>query len=115
MRHLLCRSVVFLFFIAGFLTLEAAGQSPSDAAIPGDPIAFIGHGMLLDKNGNVIRADLDFMERAQDTYIAALRARLLEADRNAFDDQRAEFLRSNTIDRHNGMPGIDAFTETPGT
>lgn len=98
-----CSLAVLAILLSCLLSLQAIAQTPGTLTIVDDPVAFIGHGMLLDKNGKIIHPDLTFIEKAQDTYIKALRLRLSKVDRKDFDNRHAKFFKGKSIDRHNGM------------
>jgi hypothetical protein len=103
MRQTLRCTLITVSFIFAVLGVAINSQGQTNALIPDDPVAFIGHGMLIDRHGKIIRPDLDFLEKSQEIYIKALRDRLSEADRQTFDNQRATLLRDNTIDRRNRL------------
>lgn len=65
-----------------------------------EPIAFIGHGVMFDEQGNQIPATPDFIEKAQAFYIGKLSARLQPAQKKKFDTERARF--SETFKRSSG-------------
>src|SRR5215204_2844733 len=79
MRHSL-RFVLIVTFFSAVLGASTASLAQTKFTIPDDPVAFIGHGMLIDRHGNIIRPDVDFLEKTQEIYIKALRDRLPEAD-----------------------------------
>src|SRR5215207_8009814 len=97
------RFVLIVTLFSSVLGASTASLAQTKFTIPDDPVAFIGHGMLIDRHGNIIRPDVDFLEKTQEIYIKALRDRLPEAGRKTFDNQRATLFRDNTIDRRNGL------------
>jgi von Willebrand factor type A domain len=104
MRYVLhCGLAVLAILFSCALSIQAVAQTPSTLTIVDDPVAFIGHGMFFDKGGKIIRPDLTFIEKAQDTYIQVLRLRLSKIDRQDFDNRYAKFFRGKAIDHHNGM------------
>src|SRR5581483_138826 len=98
LRHLFLASI-----LSCALSLQSSAETRGGLTIPDDPVAYIGHGMLIDKEGRIIRADLNFIEKAQDAYIKALQAMLSDSERKAFDDGRAKLFKGKPIDRHNAM------------
>ena len=92
-------ALVVIMFVAS--AWPAAAQS--NFIIPEDPVAAIGHGFLIDKSGKIITPDINFIEKAQDIYLSALRMRLADTDRASFDQKRAALFKDNVLDRRNGM------------
>lgn len=90
-----------LFFVA--LGASTGSLAQFRILIPDDPVAFIGHGKLIDRQGKIIQPDVDFLEKTQEIYIKALRDRLPEADQKTFDNQRAALFGDDTIDRRSGL------------
>lgn len=79
--------------VAASLLLSAAlGWPSATVAQVQEPIAFIGHGVMFDAEGNPIQATPTFIERAQAFYIESLSARLQPAQQNAFNAERARYL-----------------------
>jgi hypothetical protein len=102
---MILRAAVVFSFVCALAAAPSVLQAQSNKVIPDDPVAFIGHGMLIARDGRTIRPDVDFIEKTQELYIKSLRDRLPEADRKIFDDQRAALFRDNAIDRRNRLTG----------
>ena len=59
-----------------------------------EPIAFIGHGVMFDQEGQQIQATPEFIEKAQNFYIDDLSARLQPAQKKLFTAERTRFLNT---------------------
>ncbi|NGO56120.1 vWA domain-containing protein [Allomesorhizobium camelthorni] len=103
----MCRTLRFTIFllviVQAVVAFTVGVQAQNTGVIANDPIAFIGHGMLIGRDGKIIKPDIDFIEKTQDIYINALRARLTEEERATFDNQRTALFKDGALDRRNGM------------
>jgi hypothetical protein len=84
--------------LIGAVLLASVGQAIA-WPIADEPIAFIGHGVAFDGDGNPIELTPENVEALQGWYIDALRSRLPGALRDDFDERRAPLLAREDWDR----------------
>ena len=103
MSRTLYSVAVLISFICTVLATSIGPRAQTTAVIPDDPVADIGHGMLIARDGTIIRPSVDFIENTQERYIKALSGGLLEADRKTFENQLRALSQDFAIDRRNRL------------
>jgi hypothetical protein len=95
-------SVALLLVIATLLSQPAS----SSAQMPGqadEPIAFIGHGAMFDKNGKEIEVTPEFIESTQQYYLDRLYQRASQEQKARFDQEKARLLEGRQWDKQSTL------------
>lgn len=95
---------VLLFLI--FISSSAYSDSYSD-----EPIAYLGHGAMFDKEGNVIEPTLEFIQQAQDYYINKLYERATSDLKAQFDGYKSSLFDGSTWDSQSKLVANSALLQ----
>lgn len=85
-------SLANLTFYGTLICLLFIGIASRAQTLPDDPIAYIGHGQLFDRNDQVISPTIEFIQSAQSQYISQLQSVLSPEEANMFNSARATVL-----------------------
>jgi hypothetical protein len=106
------RHVVGTAFVGTALAGLVALSEPSilaEEVLTEDPIGYIGHGVMFDRNGNWIEPTLEFIGRAQTIYRNFLSERLPDQRRQTFENKSERLFAGVDLDEQSRLVANSAL------
>ena len=86
-----------------FVISMVCNNLPAQPAQKDEPIKFIGHGAMFDRNGREVAPTLTFIEQAQEWYLTNLQARLTANKKTEFSRLRREMTQGLVLDKQSRL------------
>ena len=100
-RYVVCVAFVVAAF-AGLVAFSVQSILAEDL-LTEDPIAYIGHGVMFDRNGNRIEPTPEFIAKAQTVYRNFLSERLPDQQRQAFKSKNEKLFAGAAFDEQSRL------------